>query len=364
MKRHNPNNERVKREYLIYLKEAKRYSEASLDGVAKALHRFESYTRFKDFRAFHIQQAVGFKAHLAAQRNERRGEVLSKATLHSTLTALKNFFVWLAGRPGYRAKLAYADAEYFNLSEKETRVATARRDQPAPTLEQIHHALRLMPEETEIEKRDRAVMAFALLTGARDGAIASVALKHVDLVERNFFQDAREVKTKFSKTFTTWFFPVGGQAEEIVAAWIAHLRNVRLWGPDDPLFPATKVIVGENRVFVADGIERKFWSTASPIRAIFKAAFAKACLPYFNPHSFRKTLALLGEQLCRTPEEFKAWSQNLGHENVLTTLTSYGQVAAGRQREIIGLLGQQNGASPSPNEVLRQIANILPKGLV
>jgi integrase len=58
-------------------------------------------------------------------------------------------------------------------------------------------------------------------------------------------------------------------------------------------------------------------------------------LPYFNPHSFRKTLARLGEQTCSTPEEFKAWSQNLGHEKVLTTLTSYGQVNRVRQGDII-----------------------------
>src|SRR5688500_9237203 len=46
-----------------------------------------------------------------------------------------------------------------------------------------------------------------------------------------------------------------------------------------------------------------------------------------NPHSFRKTLALLGGQQCKTPEEYKAWSQNLGHEHVLTTFCSYGDVS-------------------------------------
>jgi len=42
-------------------------------------------------------------------------------------------------------------------------------------------------------------------------------------------------------------------------------------------------------------------------------------LPYFNPHSFRNTLVRLGQEICRSPEEFKSWSQNLGHEKVLTT---------------------------------------------
>jgi hypothetical protein len=45
-------NERVKREYLIYLKAAKGLSEASLDTVAKALHHFEVSTKFRSLRKF------------------------------------------------------------------------------------------------------------------------------------------------------------------------------------------------------------------------------------------------------------------------------------------------------------------------
>ena len=89
----------------------------------------------------------------------------------------------------------------------------------------------------------------------------------------------------------------------------------------------------EDHCFRADGLSRSAWSNATPIRNIFKEAFTAAGLPYANPHSVRKTLAQLGERLCRTAEEFKAWSQNLGHEQVLTTFSSYGQVARERQAE-------------------------------
>jgi hypothetical protein len=75
-------------------------------------------------------------------------------------------------------------------------------------------------------------------------------------------------------------------------------------------------------------------------------------LPYFNPHSLRKTLARLGEQACKTPEEFKAWSQNLGHEQVLTTFTSYGAVRTDRQGDIIRSLGL-SGAQPNDPEAAR-----------
>jgi integrase len=148
-------------------------------------------------------------------------------------------------------------------------------------------------------------------------------------------QDARDVKTKFSKTFTTYFFPVGDEIREIVAEWVQYLREEKLWGNDDPLFPVTRVAVGATRQFEAVGLARKHWSSASPIRSVFRDAFEGAGLPYFNPHSFRHTLVRLGETICQTPEDFKAWSQNLGHEGVLTTFYSYGDVSARRQGELI-----------------------------
>lgn len=147
------------------------------------------------------------------------------------------------------------------------------------------------------------------------------------------------MKTKFSKTFTTYFFPVGDEVRQIVTEWVRFLREEKLWGNDDPLFPATRIVLGSTRQFEAAGLEREHWSTASPIRTIFREAFERAGLPYFHPHSLRKTLARLGEQVCQSPEEFKAWSQNLGHEQVLTTFMSYGKVAAERQGEIIRGIG-------------------------
>jgi integrase len=215
------------------------------------------------------------------------------------------------------------------------RIAQASRSKPVPTLEQVHHVLTAMPTRTDIEQRNRALIAFAILTGARDGALASFKLKHVNLAEGLVDQDARDVKTKASKSFITWFFPVGGDALQIVVDWCEHLRESLLWGGDDPLFPKTVIGLGEQGGFEPVGIAREHWSGAGPIRKVFREAFEAAGLPYFNPHSFRDTLVQLGERVCRSPEEFKAWSQNLGHERVLTTLTSYGAVPAQRQAELI-----------------------------
>jgi len=345
MPKPNANNERIKRQYLRWLKEARRLSEHTLDGVAKALNRYETFTDFQDFRLFQPEHAIAFKRHLTEQRGQHSGKELSKATLHSTLTQLKRFFAWLAGQSGYKSRLKYLDSEYFNLSRNETHIAQARRQQKFPTLEQVAHVVRSMPAGTEIERRNRALIAFAMLTGARDSAIASAKLKHVDLTTDSFTQDAREVKTKFRKTFITFFFPIGSEFREIVAEWVRYLREVKLWGNEDPLFPATDVTIGSSRQFQVAGLKRQHWSNASPIRQAFREAFTNAGLPYFNPHSFRNTLVHFGENLCKSAESFKAVSQNLGHEKPLTTFTSYGEIAIHRQGEIIREL-----ASEKPNQ--------------
>jgi integrase len=335
MKRPTNRNARIKHRYFAYLEEARRMAPVSVDQVAAALAAFERSTGGKDFAAFHIEQARKFKRDLATIVSQDTGRLLSKATIRSRLMAVKGFFFWLADQPGYRSKVRHADCDYFNPSANDARIATARRPRATPTLEQALHAMAKAPAGSALERRDRALMAFALLTGMRDAALASLPIDLVDLGARSVFQDARRVRTKNAKTMTTWFFPVGGGCEAIVADWIDELTTVHLFGPDDPMFPATLMGLNDDGQFAAQGLSRDYWTTAAPIRRIFKERFEAAGLPYFHPHSLRRTLARLGQTLCRTPEELKAWSQNLGHEDVLTTFTSYGAVDPERQAALM-----------------------------
>jgi len=61
----HPKNERIKRQYFAYLEEAKRMSPQSVDQSAAAITQFEVSTGYRDFAAFHIEQARKFKRHLA-----------------------------------------------------------------------------------------------------------------------------------------------------------------------------------------------------------------------------------------------------------------------------------------------------------
>src|SRR5580704_105002 len=106
--RSNPQNERLKRQYLTYLKEARQLADRTLDGVARALTLFETYSKGKGFQEFHIQQAIGFKNSLVIVGSARTGSRRSVSSRHTILRVLKSFFQWLAGQPGYKSRIKLA----------------------------------------------------------------------------------------------------------------------------------------------------------------------------------------------------------------------------------------------------------------
>jgi integrase len=340
-----------------YLRDAKGRDEASVDAAASAIERFEDYVKRRDFRSFHIEQARGFKAQLMIATNTRTGKPLSASTVHGMLAAVKAFFVWLADQPGYASRIKYADAEYFNAPDNLSRIATARRFKSCPTLAQVVAMIDALANETEIEKRDRALVAFTILSGARDRAIVSFRLKHIDIERGLIEQDSREVRTKRAKTFTSWFFPVGDDIRRIVVDWVAFLRGEKGFGPDDPLFPKTKVTPGDDLAFRAVSLDRAPWANANPVREIFRRACALAGIQYFNPHLFRNTLVQVAYDRKLDAEAFKAWSQNLGHDSCLTTFSSYGTIPPARQAEIIRRLADRSVPDKqSTAEMLRSLA--------
>jgi hypothetical protein len=71
-----------------------------------------------------------------------------------------------------------------------------------------------------------------------------------------------------------------------------------------------------------------------------------------NPHSVRNLIARIGQIVCGGDiEAYKAWSQNLGHESMLTTLGSYGAVSPHRQAEIIRSLSMPKSGDEERRDV-------------
>lgn len=349
MSKHTSNNLRIKRKYLVWLKDAKGLSEASIDKAAAAISVYEKFLGKKDFRTFHSEQARAFKRFLSSRRNERTGANLSQSSINGILRELKGFYSWLADQSGYKSRVTYSDVAYLTPDRKSE---TARRGslwKPHPSPKQVTRLLLSMPADTSLKRRDRALIAFLFLTASRVGAAISLQLGHIDLENLCVRFDGRTVNTKFGKSFVTGFFPVEEPAEQIVRDWILELKTDHLFSASDPLFPKTKVVVGKSRLFEAIGIAREPWISPTSAAKIFKQAFLNAGLPPFSPHRVRDTIVELADNYCSTTEDLKVWSQNMGHDDVLTTIHSYGSVATGRQIELFnkfrkcGPLFKENG---------------------
>lgn len=346
MIRRDPKNERIKRQYADFLKHADGKAEQTIRQVEKAIQRYEQFTGLADFGTFDQQTAKGFKADLANRE-------LSKATILSTVTALKRFFGWLACEPGYKSKISRNDIEFLSLAEKDIRAAKAPADRAIPTLEQVLHVIERMPSATPIEKRNRALIAFIAITGTRDGAVISLRLKHYDPARNLVIQYPSEVATKFSKRINAFLLPIDDRLKTIVLDWYAYLRTDLLFSNDDPMFPKTAMAHDHDDCFVPVGLSREFWANASPVREIFRKSFQQARLPSVTPHAFRHMLVQIAFQRKLSPAHMKAWSQILGHQGLLTTLTSYGTLPLEMQGQLIA---DSATISPGDEELAQALA--------
>lgn len=338
---------RAKYEYFQMQRHVNGKSENTISGEERMLAKFEKFAKLKSFTRFNRNVAIAYKEYLFEQE-------LSLSTILRHMEVCKTFFLWLQSQPGYKRALKADDAQYFSLTEKEKRAATSIPPRKFPSLSNVLLAVRAMPFDTTIEKRNRAMIALAAITGIRISALISLRLKHLDVEERLVTQDPREVKTKASKLILTYFIPVSDELETIVVEWVSYLRDECGFSDNDPLFPKTAQKQGDLFKFEVDGLTREFWATTDSARKIFKEAFSNAGLDTFVPHSFRNMLVSEMYKQKLHIDEFKAISQNVGHSNLLTTLTSYGTLSQIEQKELVrNSIKSENASSPIDKNALR-----------
>ena len=319
----NPKNERLK---LDWLKELERDdSPSTIDHKLAALACFEEATDYLDFEKITEEAVDRFTEYVTTRPTRSRTNV-------ATVNSVKSFFQWMVMDERIKGKQARKPIKALRLKRKDRTASSARKARPIATIAQIEAAVMAMPQTTAIERRNRALIAFTLVSGARAAAIISMRVKHVDLINKHVHQDPNEVDTKAGKQINTWFFPVGAFFIKEVEDYLAYLKTEQGFTPDDYLFTKDERGHDENKQFCIVGITKERWANAQPMRDIFRKAFNAVELPYFNPHSFRKTLMARAYELELHGEALKAWSQNLGHEKLDTSVNSYGNLSEDRHR--------------------------------
>ncbi|WP_427452252.1 tyrosine-type recombinase/integrase [Litorimonas sp. WD9-15] len=343
MRKINEENERIKRRYFTYMRQAKGRDNKTIAKLAAALIKYEQSTGHKSFKRFHIEDAGRFKTHLDKAKNARTKKPLSHATIDSTLRTVKAFFLWLAGQPGYKSRISYADAEYFNNTLKNARIAHTHRPMEYPSLKQCQRAFEAMPERTVDQKLEKAAFAFFLLTGGRLKAVSTLRLKHINLEDGRVYMDAREVATKGAKSINTWFYPVDPMYRDYFESWMQHLTDIEFFGPEDPLFPKPRIGIVKGKGFQNLGLSRKPYASTSKLYKAVKTAFSSVQMPAYSPHNFRRTHASMMKDHCKNSDDMQAWGMNFGHDDLITTFRSYNPLSVQRQGEIMQAMQKRAG---------------------
>jgi integrase len=245
--------------------------------------------------------------------------------------------LWLSWQPGYKSKITLDKVAYLKPLEKEERIATQYVPRNFPLREYVIKLAGSIGARTEIDKRDRALISFTLLSAMRDKAIVTLPLGCLDENDLAIDQNPKlGVDTKFSKHIPTTIFKFDDELLGYVDEWVKLLKS-KGFGSQDPLFPRSKTDKGEDNLSfeAASEVEPVFWQGTDRIREIFKNRAKEAGLPYFPPHTFRHSATDLALKGCTNGEEIKAISQNFGHKYIATTLSSYANYHPQRLAEII-----------------------------
>lgn len=361
MSKYKTKNEKIKRRYFKWLQDAEGYANASIESIEKALWDYEAFSSDDDYANFNEKTAIAFKKWLA-EKKLKDGTTISYSTQYDRLRYLKKFFTWLSGQVGYKSKIDVYDTSYLRLDKKLAKIATAAKVEDYPTLEYVKKLCSSIEIKGEIDLRDRALIAFTLLSGMRDKAIITLPLSCFNPKTYEIKQDpSKGVQTKFSKTIISVLFQFDEELVCYVTDWVKYLKEEKVFGISDPLFPSTKVeqMSATEYIFEVKGVEPTFWRSTSTIRKIFEERAMKANLDYYSPHKFRHTATREATDSCRNAEQIKAVSQNLGHEHVSTTLLTYGRLNSYRVKEVITDLNFKKNNEDQIREQIKKLASQL-----
>lgn len=319
-------NESIKREFFEQLKGARGFSKTSVRSHAEAINQWEIFTKCEDFSAYDKSKAVAFTEWLGTRGAKTKSGKISLVTQYNYLRRIKKFFVWLADQPKYKSKILKGDIDYLRLSKADAQVARAGTTKKMPNFEDARKIIEGITGDSEIDRRDRALISFALITGARISAIISLKMKNFDKILKQIDQNPGDgVRTKNSKRILTTFFPIGwNDPEKYFMDWYMYLES-KNFQPNDPIFPITEgSFVDRKNKHFKETVGQNAWVGTGAARNIFDKRCKDVGLPYFHPHSFRHLIVSILSKKRLTEEEKRAISMNLGHENVGTTFGAYG----------------------------------------
>ena len=327
--KYNSINERIKYQYRKHILRIGRKDIKTVAEALKHIRLFETYVDFKSFDVFNENLASNYVENLF-----RENKSLSFIT--SNLKSLRDFLNWLERQRGYRSKIDYNHIEYLNISRNHQREAKSQNYQITYKFDEIVKAIRLMPDTTEIERRNKALVSLQCLCTLRISELRTVKIRNLIEEDGIWFVDVnpKNMKVKFAKQRQVVLLQIAQDVQNNIIEWRDCLLS-KDFTIEDPLFPIFDNRFNQKNLLELN-LKPKEIRSDTTIRNIFKKVFENAGLEYINPHSFRKTLAKFAQT--KSPAFLNAVRQNLGHSSIDTTLSRYGQLSLYDQRKHIAEL--------------------------
>lgn len=328
----NALNERAKYKYRVHLKCVRQRDEKTIIDALKHIRDYELFTDFAGFETYNGELANRYIRSLF-QRD------LSKSYISDNIRILREFLRWLERQRGYKSKIDYNQIDYLNISKNQMKEAKAMKYPKTYKYNQIIEAIRKMPNVTDKEKRDRAIVSLQALCTLRISELRTVKMESLIEEDGSYFVyvSPHNMSVKFAKTRQACFVPLPKDIIANVIEWFDYLKTLGFKN-SDPLFPVVDNRFTETNL-LRQTIRKDEIKSATTIRDIFKKAFQAAGFEYINPHSFRRTIAQYAQT--QSPAFLNAVRQNLGHDSIDTTLSSYGHLSNLDQRKIISSISIQ-----------------------
>ena len=338
-----PMNDRILYDWQAY---AGRYDPKTVQAHLVSIRHFEQFVGGRSFEKVSPKDVGAYRDHLVEIRSfPKENGGLSNSTVRHRASHLAGFFRWLRGQSGYR-RLSSSIPDYFAMPRSASAQPLEKEGRAFPSMQNAWRMVELMPTRTIMQRRDRAMVAFAFTSGLRAGALTSLRMKHLNLQEQTVVQDANDMRAKNGKSYKASWFPRTDEFQKVFLHWVQELAQLDFQA-EDAIFPEAKYLTHR----LPDV------PVVAPLGSsmVLQTAFLRASEPLgqrFSPHSARHTLKALGAQICRTQEERKAWSMNLGHSDEQITERHYGKMSASQSRSIIAGLSSDKMLTEEENEVI------------
>ncbi len=189
-------NDRIIYAWQIY---AGRHSEKTVEAYLTNIRVFEEALGGKPFERLTQADVASCRDSLIALGKASPDEGgLSKATIRKRASQLRKFLNWLRQQDGFR-KLRANIADYLELPKAMEARQLVKLKRAYPAIEEAVEMVFLMPSGVRVERRQRAMVACAFITGFRAGALTTLRLKHLNIEAKEAVQDASEMRAKTVK---------------------------------------------------------------------------------------------------------------------------------------------------------------------